>query len=121
MVDQEAITGRVKHIFNRVRGALERQETGTAAGDQAAVLGGADQGGEENVAGREGAGTQEPRGPTWSPPQSTYTFSLIRNPSDEPEMIDIKAANRFTAREKFNKQVGDYHRRRNRQDNPTRV
>ena len=72
----------------------------------------------------------EPRGPTWSPPeklkpwsppQSTYTFSLIRNPGDEPEMIDIKAANRFTAREKFNKQVGDYHRRRNRQGNPTRV
>jgi hypothetical protein len=55
---------RVKHIVERVRGALDEaaRQTGTAVGDEAAVPRGADQGGEENVAGREGAGTQKYRG-----------------------------------------------------------
>jgi hypothetical protein len=58
-------------------------------GDQAAVLGGADQGGEENVAGREGPGGEEHREepvqegvkpkrlPLYRPPQNTFT--LIRH------------------------------------------
>jgi hypothetical protein len=82
-MDQEAITA----AYNLCEVPLKDKKLEPQLGDQAAVLGGADQGGEENVAGREGAGTQEYRGPTGSPVQGKLkayrppqnTFTLIRH------------------------------------------